>query len=60
MAKNFLKLITALLLMPLAPFSQPSKVWATSEVVEFSDPQLRDDTIQLVQELRCPNVKIKI
>ena len=55
MAKNLLKiLIPALLLLPLTPFSQQAKVWATSEVVEFSDPLLRDRYYQLVQELRCP------
>ena len=55
MAKNLLKiLIPALLLVPLAPFSQQAKVWATSEVVQFSDPLLRDRYYQLVQELRCP------
>jgi cytochrome c-type biogenesis protein CcmH len=54
--KNLLKilLIAALILMPLAPFSQYAKVWATSEVVEFSNPLLRDRYYQLVQELRCP------
>ena len=53
---NLLKilLVAALLLMPLAPFSQQAKVWATSEVVQFSDPLLRDRYYQLVQELRCP------
>ena len=56
MPKNLLKilLIAALILMPLAPFSQYAKVWATSEVVEFSNPLLRDRYYQLVQELRCP------
>ena len=44
MPKNLLKilLIAALILMPLAPFGQHAKVWATSEVVEFSNPLLRD------------------
>lgn len=51
----FKLLLTAtLLLMPLAPFSDQAKVWATSEVVEFSDPLLRERYYQLVQELRCP------
>ena len=49
-----LLLTATLLLMPLAPFNEQAKVWATSEVVQFSDPQLRDRYYQLVQELRCP------
>ena len=40
--------------LPLAQFSQQSLVWASSEVVQFSDPLLRDRYNQLVQELRCP------
>lgn len=56
MPAYFFKLLltAALLLMPLAPFSDQAKVWATSEVVEFSDPLLRERYYQLVQELRCP------
>jgi hypothetical protein len=47
----FKLLLTAtLLLMPLAPFSDQAKVWATSEVVEFSDPLLRERYYQLVQD----------
>ena len=50
MSINLLKvlLIAALLLMPLAPFGHQAKVWATSEVVQFSDPLLRDRYYQLV------------
>jgi len=47
-------LAMAIFLMPLAQFAEPSKVWASTEVVQFSDPQLRDRYYQLVQELRCP------
>lgn len=56
MPAYFLKLaLTAsLFLIPLFYFSEPSKVWASTDMVEFSDPQLRDRYYQLVQELRCP------
>jgi len=52
----FLKLVitTLLLLTPLAHFSEQSALSASTEVVQFSDPQLRDRYYQLVQELRCP------
>ena len=51
----FLKLLLAasLLLLPLA-FSERSELLASTEVVEFSDPQLRKRYYQLVQEVRCP------
>ncbi|MGB0459111.1 MAG: cytochrome c-type biogenesis protein [Porticoccaceae bacterium] len=51
----FLKLLltSSLLLLPLA-FSERSELLASTEVVEFSDPQLRKRYYQLVQELRCP------
>jgi cytochrome c-type biogenesis protein CcmH len=52
---RFLCLIAALiLLMPSAHFSEQSALWASTEVVPFSDPQLRDRYYQLVKELRCP------
>ena len=52
----FLKLVitSLLLLTPLVHFSEQSALWASTEVVQFSDPQLRDRYYQLVQELRCP------
>jgi cytochrome c-type biogenesis protein CcmH len=51
----FLKLLltASLLIFPLA-FSERSELLASTEVVEFSDPQLRKRYYQLVQELRCP------
>jgi len=51
----FLKLLltVSLLILPLA-FSERSELLASTEVVEFSDPQLRKRYYQLVQELRCP------
>ena len=51
----FLKLLltASLLILPLA-FSERSELLASTEVVEFSDPQLRKRYYQLVQELRCP------
>ena len=55
MPMYFLKLLltASLLLLPLA-FSERSELLAVTEVVEFSDPQLRKRYYQLVQELRCP------
>lgn len=55
MPMYFLKLLltSSLLLLPLA-FSERSELLASTEVVEFSDPQLRKRYYQLVQELRCP------
>ena len=55
MPMYFLKLLltASLLLLPLA-FSERSELLASTEVVEFSDPQLRKRYYQLVQELRCP------
>ena len=55
MPVSFLKLLltASLLLLPLV-FSERSELLASTEVVEFSDPQLRKRYYQLVQELRCP------
>lgn len=55
MPVSFLKLLltASLLLLPLA-FSERSELLASTEVVEFYDPQLRKRYYQLVQELRCP------
>ena len=47
-------LAVVLLLAPLAHLNKSSSAWASSEIVQFSDPLLRDRYYQLVQELRCP------
>lgn len=47
-------LAMAFLLVPLGHISERLIVMASTEIVEFSDPQLRDRYYQLVQELRCP------
>jgi cytochrome c-type biogenesis protein CcmH len=39
---------------PLGHFSQQSQLYASTEVIKFSDPLLRDRYYQLVEELRCP------
>ena len=46
--------VLSLLLIPLAPISERLSLWASTEVIQFSNPQLRDRYYQLVQELRCP------
>ena len=47
-------LAVVLLLAPLAHLNKSSSAWASREIVQFSDPLLRDRYYQLVQELRCP------
>ncbi|MDG1693674.1 MAG: cytochrome c-type biogenesis protein CcmH [Porticoccaceae bacterium] len=47
-------LMIMLLLAPLTHLNKSSIVWASSDIVQFSDPLLRDRYYQLVQELRCP------
>ena len=47
-------LAVVLLLAPLADLNKSSNAWASSDIVQFSDPLLRDRYYQLVQELRCP------
>ena len=46
--------MVSLLLISLAHISERLSLWASTEVVQFSNPQLRDRYYQLVQELRCP------
>ena len=47
--------ITALLcLIPSGHFDPSSALFASTEVVEFSKPELRDRYHSLIQELRCP------
>ena len=46
--------VVSLLLIPLAHISERLSLWASTEVVQFSNPKLRDRYYQLVQELRCP------
>ena len=41
-------------------FDQRHKLWASEALVEFSDPELQRRYYQLIEELRCPNVRIKI
>jgi len=47
-------LLLTLSLLSAGQFSERSVAWASTEVVQFSDPLLRDRYYQLVQELRCP------
>lgn len=56
MRRSFLKTFTvmALMLIALGSFNERSTVWASTDVVQFSDPLLRERYYQLVQELRCP------
>ena len=39
---------------PYGELSQQARLNASSEVINFSDPSLRDRYYQLVEELRCP------
>ena len=56
MPKSILRLLLMLflLLVPLVYISEKTSLWASTEVVQFSDPKLRDRYYQLLQELRCP------
>jgi cytochrome c-type biogenesis protein CcmH len=56
MPTSILRLLLTLflLLVPLVHISEKTSLWASTEVVQFSDPKLRDRYYQLVQELRCP------
>ena len=47
-------LLLVLCLIPSANFDDRSTLWASTEIVEFSDPSLRERYYQLIQELRCP------
>jgi len=52
-----LLVVCSLLLLgtvPSANFDHRSALWASTEVVEFSQPALRERYYQLIQELRCP------
>jgi cytochrome c-type biogenesis protein CcmH len=51
-----LKILLACVLCatPFGHFSQQSQLYASTEVIKFSDPLLRDRYYQLVEELRCP------
>lgn len=40
--------------VPSANFDGRSALWASDEIVQFSDPLLRERYYQLIQELRCP------
>jgi len=47
-------LLLVLCLIPSANFDAQSALWASTEVVEFSQQSLRQRYYQLIQELRCP------
>jgi len=49
-----LLLVSLLWLMPFGLINDHAHLSASTEVVEFSDPKLRDRYYQLVEELRCP------
>lgn len=47
-------LVFAICAMPFGQFIQQAQLHASTDIVTFSDPSLRDRYYQLVAELRCP------
>ena len=47
-------LLLVLCLIPSVAFDTGARLWASTEVVEFSQQSLRQRYYQLIQELRCP------